>query len=303
MPLLRRAGHWPLALVMLSGILRSLVSRHSMTTADAVTALVGELDGHGIATLDELSDADVVRGISRTLELSLTDLGAAGRDRLVSLAAFPEGEVVPYWLLERLWGLSGVRVRTESDRFSDRSLVSPQLASGLRLHDVTREALRHMEPEEMTAVSARVLDRMRPAGGWHCLEEGEHSFVAGLAFHLRQAGRVEELGALLRDMRFLAVRLTEFGPPSLEADLELYAAAEPGDGYARALLELVRREGHLFAGGGERVPDVVLTLESRLAGRATLLEEIRNVEEARPARGLCPCTRCLITTMTRCCGR
>ncbi|MEU8889105.1 NB-ARC domain-containing protein [Streptomyces sp. NPDC048442] len=286
-PLLRRSRRWPLALVMLSGILRGLADRHAMTTDEAVAALVDELDDQGITTLDELSDTDLVRNISRTLELSLTDLPAATRQRLVALAAFPEGEVVPYWLLERLWGLSALRVRTEADRFVSRSLALATHTDGLQLHDVTREALRHREPTRMAEVSAGLLDRMRPAGGWHRLPGAEALFASGLAFHLRQAGRVDELAGLLRDMRFLVARLGSGGPAALESDVEEHLGARGDDGYARALRESVRRAGHLltaYRGGTEVGP----TLEIRLFGQRGVWEELRYVEEARSGHGLIP---------------
>lgn len=55
------------------------------------SALVDELDRRGIATLDELSETHVLRGISQTLELSLAELaatagGSEARDHFVSLA-------------------------------------------------------------------------------------------------------------------------------------------------------------------------------------------------------------------------
>ncbi|MDJ1131870.1 NB-ARC domain-containing protein [Streptomyces iconiensis] len=292
-PLVRRAGHWPLALDMLSGVLRSLSERHAMGASEAVAGLLAELDGHGLATLDELSDTDVPRGIARTLELSLGELashagGPGRRDRFVSLAAFPEGEVVPYWLLRRMWGLSEVRVRAEADGFVGRSLASAPHGDGLRLHDVTRDALRHAEPEAMAGASTRLLDSMRPAAGWHRLPEEERPFLRGLAFHLRQAGRAAELADLLRDMRFLAVRLAESGPTGLEADLELYAAARPDDSgaaYTRGLTELLRQEGHLFSGGGSP-HDVGLTFESRMVGRPALRGQVRHAGLAGSGGGL-----------------
>jgi WD40 repeat protein len=279
-PLLRRTGHWPLALVLLSGVLRSLVDRHAKTTAEAVTALIDELDGHGIATLDTLSDTDVLRGISRTLDLSLAELTTATVAHLVSLAAFPQGEVVPFWLLRRLWDLSEIQVRAEADRLVDRSLASLPHTDGLRLHDLTREALRHREPDTMAAVSAQLLNTLRPTGGWHELPEDERSFTNGLAYHLRQAGQAEELADLLRDMRYLVTRLAEAGPPGLETDLD-----STTDTHAQELATLVRQEGPLLTGRLSR-DDIALTLESRIVSRPALLDSVRHVEQARPVDGL-----------------
>jgi WD40 repeat protein len=290
MRLLRRAGRWPLALVMLSGILRSLIDRHAVSGEEAVTALIEELDEHGIAALDEMSDADVLRNLSQTLELSLAELVTAGgaecRDRFAELAAFPAGEVIPYWLLRQLWGMSDVRVRTEGDRFVGRSLATAPHADGLRLHDVTREAMRRNEPERMAAVSARLLNAIRPPDGWHRLPDGERSFADGLAHHLRQAGQLEELGDLLRDARFLTARLARSGPTALEADLNVYAADHPGDVYPQELTGLMRREGHLFTDPLLSAGDIGVIFRSRLPGRAVLEHQVRHTEQVLP--GLVP---------------
>ncbi|MFB4194002.1 hypothetical protein [Streptomyces carpaticus] len=268
-PLLDRVGRWPLALAMLRG----LINMDGMTVEEAVTAVLDELDGAGPAALDDLHDPRVERGIARTLELSLMDLpDDASRDHYISLAAFPEGEMIPYWLLSRLWNLSPLRTRNEARRFVSRSLAQLPHPDGLQMHDLPRETLRRADPARMTAVSGRLLDALRPADGWHALPQRERGFLHGLAYHLHQAERWEEFGALLRDTRFLATRLSEGGPTALEADLTLYASARPEDDHARELGNFVRQEGHLFTSGGLSVTDVTVTLATRLLGRPLALE-------------------------------
>ncbi|WP_346136971.1 hypothetical protein [Streptomyces carpaticus] len=268
-PLLDRVGRWPLALAML----RRLVNMDGMTVEEAVTAVLDELDGAGPAALDDLHDPRVERGIARTLELSLMDLpDDASRDHYISLAAFPEGEMIPYWLLSRLWNLSPLRTRNEARRFVSRSLAQLPHPDGLQMHDLPRETLRRADPARMAAVSGRLLDALRPADGWHALPPRERGFLHGLAYHLHQAERWAEFAALLRDTRFLTARLSEGGPTALEADLTLYASARPEDDHARELGNFVRQEGHLFTGGGLAATDVAVTLATRLLGRPLALE-------------------------------
>lgn len=262
-----RVGRWPLALTMLGGTLRSLVTQHGLPVAEAVSGVVAELDRHGITSADQLSDVELRRGIATTLELSLADLadsaGAASVDRLRSIAAFPQGTLVPFSWLEQLWQLSAVHTRIECDRFVRRCLVSASGVEGVRLHDVTREALR--ENRSMSAVSAALLDGGCPLGDQ-------------LAYHLVQAGRADELGLLLLDMRYQVERMWSDGPLAFEADVATYSAACAADGPVEMLASLLRQEAHLLVDHRDR-RDLALTLHTRLFCRPELFERISHVPE------------------------
>lgn len=212
-------------------------------------------------------------------DVSLAGLSDDSQERLLSLAAFPPGLVSPFWLLGLLWGMSERRARIEGDRLAGWAVVGPA-GVGLRLNDATREAIRRFAPGQPAAVSARLLDALRPAGGWHELSEGQRPFLNTVCFHLHQAARSAELGELLRDMRLLVVRLAAFGPVALENDLESY-----GDATARELAELLCQEGRLFT-AGLSTSDIALTLESRLAARPSLLAWLDHIDQTRPAFGL-----------------
>ncbi|WP_183154481.1 NB-ARC domain-containing protein [Streptomyces shenzhenensis] len=288
-PLLDRVGCWPLALAMISGVLRSLVQQHGMDVREAVRALAHELKEYGILTLDDLSDADVVTGIARTLELSLADLVAMGgqdcEERFVSLAAFPAGETIPFRLLHRLWDVSDLRARAEGDRFASRSLCTVVGGEGLRLHDITRQAVRILKCDQVPEFSRQLLGTMRPSQGWHRLPRADMPLTDSLAFHLLQAGMVQELGNTLRDVRFLAQRLALSGPTALYADLVRYTAAVPGDTAAGALADLVRREAPVFT-GPLSAHDLALTLENRCLGVHPLAQWLSHTGQAREGGGL-----------------
>lgn len=260
-----RVGRWPLALTMLGGTLRSLVTQHGLLVAEAVSGVIAELDRHGITSADQLSGVEPRRGIATTLELSLADLaesaGAAGVDRLRSIAAFPQGALVPFAWLERLWQLSAVQTRIECDRFVRRCLVSASGAEGVRLHDVTREALR--ENRSMSAVSAALLD-----GGCPLADQ--------LAYHLVQAERADELGRLLLDLRYQVERTWSGGPLALEADVATYTTAYGTDGPTEMLASMLRQEAHLLVDHHDR-RDLALTLHTRLFCRPELFERISHV--------------------------
>lgn len=288
-PLAARVGRWPLALTMLGGTLRSLVSQHGLSVAEAVSGVVTELDRHGITSADQLSDLELRRGIATTLELSLADLadsaGAAGVERLRSIAAFPQGALVPFTWLERLWQLGAVHTRIECDRFVRRCLASASGAAGVRLHDVTREALRENHLQSMSAVSAALLDDARPSGGWHGV--GESPLADQLAYHLVQAGRADELGGLLLDMRYQVERMWFGGPLAFEADVTAYLTTGATDGATETLASMLRQEAHLLA-GHQHHRDLALTLHSRLICRPELLERTSHVREVVGADGVVP---------------
>ena len=268
-PLAARVGRWPLALTMLGGTLRSLVTQHGLPVAEAVSGVVAELDRHGITSADRLSDVELRRGIATTLELSLADLaesaGAASVERLRSIAAFPQGAVVPFAWLEQLWQLSAVQTRIECDRLVRRCLASASGAAGVRLHDVTREALRENHSQTMSAVSAALLDGACP-------------LADQLAYHLVQADRADELRLLLLDLRYQVERLWVSGPLALEADVLTYSAAGAADGPTETLASMLRQEAHLLVDHQQR-RDLAFALHTRLFCRPGLVERISHVQE------------------------
>jgi WD40 repeat protein len=281
-PLLERSGRWPLALALLRG---RLGRRYGRSIADAVDALVAELDQRAVGVLDELTDSGAGRTIAATLTMSLDELRTTAPDtfdRYISLAAFGAAESVPNSLLERLWRLSPIRMQAECDRLLDRSLVVS--ADGLRLHDVIRDELRLRFPDRVQESSRALLDACRPAGGWHLLPPDDELWpqVAG---HLLQAGRGAELSELLRDLRFLVARLDHGGPLAAESDLRAYQATYPQDAYTGSLATILRQEAHLLI-GHESVADLALTLHNRLFSRPDVFTEICYADEALPCHGL-----------------
>jgi WD40 repeat protein len=287
-PLLARSGRWPLVLGFLASTLRA-GRRHGVLAADAVAGLTAELDRRGVGALDDLTELASGRTIAGTLSLSLDELAASSAatlDRYVSLAAFGAGDTIPVRLLERLWGLDPLRVRAECDRLFDRSLVVSADADGVRLHDVIRDELRRRFPDRVAAGNRALLDASRPAGGWHDLPADDQLWPR-LVHHLDQSGRGAELAELLRDQRFLLVRLHHAGPLALESDARTYQARHPEDRYPIVLTSILRQEAHLFTGhqtGG----DLALTLHSRLFNHPDLDAELHHVDAALPRHGLVP---------------
>lgn len=285
--LLARSGRWPLALSLLNDTLRSMHNSHGMPVADAIAALAEELDHRGVIALDQLTELTRERAIGATLAMSMDELrdSAPGAfDRYISLAAFGSGEPVPLSLVERLWGMSAIRVLAEYDRFSNRSLVESAGAGGARLHDVIRDQLRRSFPEEIRQVSRQLLAISKPNDGWHLLPQADDLWPR-LASHFVQADRVAELAELLRDMRFLVARLRYGGPVAIESDLQTYQAARPGDIYAISLSAIVRQESHLLVDNGG-AGDLGPTFYNRMFGRPGVSDQLHHVDDTLPEHTL-----------------
>lgn len=285
--ILDRSGRWPLALSFLGGILRSMYERHAMPVADAVNALIAELDERGIVALDELAELNGGRAISTTLEMSLNELRSHDQgafDRYISLAAFGLGESVPVALLQRLWQMSPIRTYAEFDHLLNRSLVVTAGADGVRLHDLIRDELRLRFPDKVRDVSRDLLKMSKPIHGWHMMQRQDELWPR-LVGHLVQAGNLTELGELLRDSRFLLARLTQGGPLATEFDLRSYRTVNPDDKYATSLLTILQQEAHLLVKQRE-VSDLALTLYNRLFSRPQVFSELHHVDETLPEHAL-----------------
>lgn len=296
-PLLERADGSPIVLAMLNSLLRDTLNGTfpgNMTGSrldSAVANLAVRLNRQGVGVLDELAERHGNPTAGQAFSAALEELAATAPDReqalerYVLLAGFPAGATIAYSLLEPLWGLDQVEVRARSGQLLSRSLIAAA-DDGVRLHEIFHDLLRDRYPDRAALASRRLLDASRPAAGWHALAEPLRAGLANqLAFHLVQAGRVEELGTQLRDLRYLAARFRGDGLVALEEDLRAYAdvagdTAEP----VRELLGTLRRNAHLLTDPDMREPDLVLALYSRIFGRFP----VEHAEEALPGRGLVP---------------
>jgi WD40 repeat protein len=288
-PLLGRAGGCPLAIDPLNGVLRSLRGRLGLSLPEAISELAAKLDRQGLSMLAEFADRDEMR-VGSTFAVSLRELAATAPDkretldRYAQLCAFPNGALIPYRWLARLWGFDAVQMAAEFKGYLDRSLATSADRDGVRLHDVFHDQLRRDFPDAAREASRKLLGLFRPGEGWHALRGHFNKDLRNqLAHHLVQAGRDDELATLLRDFRYLAARIHEDGPVALESDLAACSEAS-ADEYAGQLLDLVRKDAHLLAGHESNEADIALTLYSRICG----WPQIEHVDEALPDFGLVP---------------
>ncbi|MGH8906912.1 MAG: NB-ARC domain-containing protein [Egibacteraceae bacterium] len=287
LPLFERSGRWPLLIGLINGVLRGMTERYDLPMTDVVRHSVDELERRGASAMDTLRLEDATKTIAAPIELSLEELaatapsGSATADRYLTLAAFPEDRVIPYHLLERLWGTDPVTTRVECEQLANRSLLSTATTAGVQLHDVIRDDLRVRAASRLPEFSAGLLDASREPAveGWHALPPKEREFCDTLAFHLAQAGRHDELLSTVTDLRFMAARLHADGPGALQHDVQAAETLHPGDPLIQGLLDTLRCEAHLLVGSGRR-RDAAAALHSRVLAESAVIAGLGHVGEA-----------------------
>jgi len=256
-----RTGRWPVLCGLVNGTLRRRAARGG-GIAEAIRWAEAMLDTGGPAALDTTDSTARGMAIGTTMEASLTmmaetDPGAVGRYR--ELGVFPTDTDIPLDTLVCYWQRTGGIDRHDAERlchtYAEANLIEEfQLdPPAIRLHDVIADYLRHDARPRATALNRALLDSYRtdlpdeddlPTTWWR-LPATEPYLWRHLALHLRDAGRVDELTALLRDLRWASVKTHRLGPASVEADTALL----PGDAHARALGQLLRGTSHLYQPG------------------------------------------------------
>ena len=262
-----RLGEWPLLLKLANAALRRRIERGE-PLADALTYAERVLEERGLAGFDARNPEDRHQAAALTLDLSLAELTAGEQARFRELAIFPEDVAIPIAAVARLWkatgGLSELDAEELLERLFDLSLLARlDLARReLLLHDVVRGILRGRARGELAGWNARFLDTQRPAGGWAALGRGEAYLWEHLAWHLAEAGRREELRALLLSLEWLEAKLKAAGPAALLADFRYLA----GDKELKRLEGALRLASHVLA---RRPEELAAQLLGRLARPAS----------------------------------
>jgi hypothetical protein len=207
--LLRATGRWPVLLALVNGAARSDVA-HGADGGEALGDILAALISDGPTALDVSNPDDRSHAVSATLELSLSRLSAAERDRYQELAVFPEDVEVPLSVLARYWAhtgrLSTLQVRRLCGSLDDLSLLAEHhldTPPWLRLHDVIRGYLRKQTINRQAELDRSLVDAHRslvPAAGdgqsaWWEAPSGERYLWDWLPSHLWGGDLSDELEA------------------------------------------------------------------------------------------------------------
>src|SRR6266852_668317 len=206
--LVARLGEWALLLKLANGVLRDRVGRGE-ALANALAYLNKALDRRGLTAFDAENAQARDGAVSATLRVSFDLLHAEQYARFQELAVFPEDVDIPLIALQKLWSTTGGLDDFDTEElcrtlYQHSLLLNFDLATRtIRLHDVIRSYLQMAAGGALPGLHAHLLDAYALTR-WAELPGDESYLWDHLAEHLVAAGRLEELLATVKDLRYLA---------------------------------------------------------------------------------------------------
>jgi WD40 repeat protein len=197
------------------------------------------------------------------------------RQNYLDLAVLPKDTPAPAEALAVLWNTTPDAAGTTMSRFVRRSLASYDGAGHLVLHDLLLEYTRARSAGNIAALHQRFLDsyRQRCSDGWRSGPKDGY-FFEQLAYHLKHAGRHEELTRVLLDFSWMQARLEATNIAGLLSD---YEWAQPDNRATRLVQESILLSAYVIAEHRDQLAGHLL---GRLQGDvdpavAALLDQIR----------------------------
>lgn len=234
----QRLGEWPLLLRLAGAALRQRLDRGD-SLEGALRYVDRALDKRGFYAFDRERPLERSEAVASTLAVSLDLLVPADRARCAELAVFPEDVAIPCAALGELWGLDELDVEETLARLDDASLLEFDLGTGVvRLHDVMRACFATLLGDAVVPAHERLL------AAWSDRRRLPHRYAwRWLAHHLAEAGRADELRALLLDFDWLQAKLDATDIYALLADF----AQAPADDNLQWLHKMLLLSSHVLA--------------------------------------------------------
>lgn len=286
--LAERLGCWPLLLRLVHKALTVRVHQTRQPLNAAVASVTALLDRKGLTAFDPHDPQARGDAVGKTLEVSLELLAPHDFERFRELAIFPEDVDVPLSTVARFWHRTGGLVEIEAEELCCRFhvlslLLDLDLATRvLRLHDVIRAYLRSQVSPRIENLHGMFLEAHRPipdsavvapASQWADLPEDDPYLWEHLGSHLVDAGRGEDLVALVKDLRYIARKAILRGSNALERDMARASSVAPTDDQVRALERGCSQAAHLL-NRCESESDVEAVLLSRFDREAELQDSL-----------------------------
>ena len=238
--LAQRLGEWPLMLEIANGMLRQRIALKN-TPDKAVDYVARVLEKRGVHGIQRENDAARKRSAEDVLSASFEMLSASDRERLYELAIFREDSDIPLPSMMALWGLDDLDSEALLTRFARFCFIRYHAEQGtIRIHDVVREVLE----DKLTARLPRAEAHARLIDVYGDLAALPDAYAwRNIAYHLREAGKLDTLRALLLDHRFLGAKLDATDPSALIADYDTL----PGDEAIRLLKSALSMSAHVVS--------------------------------------------------------
>ncbi|HEY6411969.1 MAG TPA: NB-ARC domain-containing protein, partial [Ktedonobacteraceae bacterium] len=266
--LVARLGEWALLLKLANGVLRDRVGRGE-ALANALVYLNKALDKRGLTAFDAENAQARHAAVSATLRVSFELLHGNQYTRYQELAVFPEDVDIPLATLEKLWGATGGLDEFDTEElchslYRHSLLLTFDLVTRtIRLHDVIRSYLHKAVGDALPALHAHLLDAYA-LKRWADLPGDEPYLWDHLADHLVASGRLAELVATVKDLRYLANKTLVRTAYATEADLAFAEQQVSSDVPLRLLTRNFANMGHLL-NRCSTYHDLAAVLSSRLA--------------------------------------
>jgi len=179
----------------------------------------------------------------KAIQVSVDALEPEFQERYLDFAVFPEDIPIPEAALQTFWDGKEFTPQEVIGLLVNRSLLLKDDRGQLSLHDlqfdyVKKQAgdLKALHNRLLESYSAKYLNNRRSPGAW---AEGPNDgyFFQHLARHLKEAGREDELQALLMDFDWIRAKLGATDVPSLMTDYDSLSE-DPDAGLVRDALRL-----------------------------------------------------------------
>lgn len=230
-----RLGEWPLLLRLANGVLRHRINTLGQSPDGALGWVDKALAHRGLTAFDAHNPQSREQAVQRTLAVSLEQLDNQEIERYGELAVFPEDIEIPLAALAKLWSLRGLNdFDTEElcerlDRLSLLQRFDPTRRV-ITLHDVVRNYLISKQADNLPVLHTALLEAhlpirteddysTNPSCVWAEIPPNEPYLWDHLLYHLAAAGRLEELTATAKDVRYLAAKVIARNTVSVERDL------------------------------------------------------------------------------------
>jgi WD40 repeat protein len=203
--LVKKCGNLPLTLSKIGAMIKG--------RPDRWRDILRRLRSGNLDIIMEESPDYPYHDLMKALEVSVEYLGIGYKTKYLELAVFPEDIAIPEGALQMLWNMDRYDAQNLLDLLVDRSLASLE-GGKLILHNLQLDFILKLAEDQRSLHSRLLLAYWkRCTDGWSS-GPNDGYFFEHLAYHLFQAGKKEDLTALLSDFKWIQAKLLAMDDPT-----------------------------------------------------------------------------------------